>query len=198
MVALTAVHESIHDIQDAQPQIQHSSPLTEHDEVMEEDLAKQRGCLHTGVAHPSQIRLEYLWLEESSDQRKQDIAKYRGPFAVGGVAGHFWAKQTLSEEAKRGITDLAARVCALRTEALEYGQPVCRPRLVLFEVRLRDEIGYPCVKGIDHCQCLCSAGDDFDAGVVGGFLLEFAPTRRYILSLLVGGADVGFRSELVQ
>ena len=62
-VSLTAVHEAVHDSEDAGPEIQDAVPFAQEYEVGEEDLAEELGCLYSSVGHANGISLIDFGLE---------------------------------------------------------------------------------------------------------------------------------------
>ena len=61
-IALPAIHQSIHNIQDLQPQVEHAFPLGEQLEVVQECLAEQCRGLHARLAHADGVGGVDFWL----------------------------------------------------------------------------------------------------------------------------------------
>lgn len=70
VIALSAVHQTVHDVQDPEPQVEHAIPFGENHEIVEKDLAKQRRRLHPALAHADWIRLVDFRFEKLQYQRK--------------------------------------------------------------------------------------------------------------------------------
>ena len=82
MIALSAVHQAVHDVQDPDPEIKHALPLAEDNQVVQEDLAQQCGGLYPRVAHTARVILENLRFQETTDEREQNIAEDGSPFVM--------------------------------------------------------------------------------------------------------------------
>lgn len=122
-IALPAIHKPIHNIDDLEPEIQHAIPLGQEHEVLQEDLAEQRGGLDAGLAHAVAVRREDLGLEQLQDQREQDLAEDGRPLLMV-AARQLRRQQRPLQRRERQVPHLAARVRALRRERLEYREPV--------------------------------------------------------------------------
>lgn len=81
-VSLSAVHETIHDVDDFEPQIQHPVPFGKQYQILKEHLAEKGRCLNSCLTHSVAVGRVYFGFQQLQDQREQDFAKYRGPFTV--------------------------------------------------------------------------------------------------------------------
>ena len=62
-VSLATVHHPVKDIQDFEPQTEHTVSVWKLIEIAQEDLADQDSDLNSGLAHPHRVRVVDLGLE---------------------------------------------------------------------------------------------------------------------------------------
>ena len=83
-VALTRIHQPVHDVKYSQPELEHAVPLGQENKVVQEDLAKQLGNLNPHIADTWRVQMIDLGLQELRDEREEHLAKDSSPFLMVG------------------------------------------------------------------------------------------------------------------